>query len=90
MSLTTAPRGTYDLMPNEALAWQWMEMIIREVFISYGYGEIRTPIFEHTELFLRGIGETTDIVEKEMYTFIDKGGRSISLRPEGTAPVVRA
>ena len=58
--------------------------------LAYGYGEIRTPIFEHTELFLRGIGETTDIVEKEMYSFIDKGGRNLSLRPEGTAPVVRA
>lgn len=90
MTLTTAPRGTYDIMPNQALAWQWLEKNIREVFLLYGYGEIRTPIFEHTELFQRGIGETTDIVEKEMYTFTDKGGRSITLRPEGTASVVRA
>ena len=90
MKLTTAPRGTYDILPQDALTWQWMEVNIREVFLLYGYGEIRTPIFEHTELFLRGIGETTDIVEKEMYTFSDKGGRSITLRPEGTAPVVRA
>lgn len=90
MNLTTAPRGTFDLMPQQALAWQWMEATIREVFLSYGYGEIRTPIFEHTELFQRGIGETTDIVEKEMYTLTDKGGRSLTLRPEGTASVVRA
>lgn len=88
--MTVAPRGTYDIMPDQALAWQWMEMNIREVLLAYGYGEIRTPIFEHTELFLRGIGETTDIVEKEMYSFTDKGGRNLSLRPEGTAPVVRA
>jgi len=77
-------------MPDQALAWQWMEINIREILVAYGYGEIRTPIFEHTELFLRGIGETTDIVEKEMYSFTDKGGRSLTLRPEGTAPVVRA
>ncbi|HHT48892.1 MAG TPA: histidine--tRNA ligase [Firmicutes bacterium] len=90
MTLITVPRGTYDIMPKQALAWQWLEKKIRQVFLSYGYGEIRTPIFEHTELFQRGIGATTDIVEKEMYTFTDKGGRSITLRPEGTAPVVRA
>ena len=88
--MTVAPRGTYDILPDQAMAWQWMEMKIREVLLAYGYGEIRTPIFEHTELFLRGIGETTDIVEKEMYSFTDKGGRNLSLRPEGTAPVVRA
>ncbi|NLC54227.1 MAG: histidine--tRNA ligase [Firmicutes bacterium] len=90
MNLTTAPRGTFDLMPQQALVWQWMESSIRAVLLSYGYGEIRTPIFEHTELFQRGIGETTDIVEKEMYTLTDKGGRSLTLRPEGTASVVRA
>ena len=90
MTLTTAPRGTFDLMPQQALVWQWMESKIRDVLLSYGYGEIRTPIFEHTELFQRGIGETTDIVEKEMYTLTDKGGRSLTLRPEGTASVVRA
>lgn len=87
---TTVPRGTFDLLPEDALLWTWVEEKIRSVFRSYGYGEIRTPIFEHTELFQRGIGETTDIVEKEMYTMLDKGGRSITLRPEGTAPVVRA
>lgn len=90
MNLITAPRGTFDLMPQQALAWQWMETKIRAVLQAYGYGEIRTPIFEHTELFQRGIGETTDIVEKEMYTLTDKGGRSLTLRPEGTASVVRA
>ena len=90
MTLTTAPRGTFDLMPQQALVWQWMESKIRDVLLSYGYGEIRTPIFEHTELFQRGIGETTDIVEKEMYTLTDKGGRSLTLRPEGTTSVVRA
>ncbi len=90
MNLITAPRGTFDLMPPQAIVWEWMESTIRKVFLSYGYGEIRTPIFEHTELFQRGIGETTDIVEKEMYTLVDKGGRSLTLRPEGTASVVRA
>src|SRR5690554_731610 len=87
---TTAPRGTFDLLPEEVLVWSWVEESIKCVFHTYGYGEIRTPIFEHTELFQRGIGETTDIVEKEMYTMTDKGGRSITLRPEGTAPVVRS
>lgn len=87
---TTSPRGTFDIMPDEVINWEWMEKTIRRVFRRYGYEEIRTPIFEHTELFQRGIGATTDIVEKEMYTFNDKGGRSLTLRPEGTAPVVRA
>jgi len=87
---TTAPRGTFDIMPDEVMNWEWMEKTIRQVFSRYGYQEIRTPVFEHTELFQRGIGATTDIVEKEMYTFRDKGDRSLTLRPEGTAPVVRA
>lgn len=87
---TSAPRGTFDILPEDALRWRWLEEAIRRVFNYYGYQEIRTPVFEHTELFQRGIGETTDIVEKEMYTFTDKGGRSLTLRPEGTAPVVRA
>ena len=86
----SAPRGTFDILPEEALRWRWLEAAIRRVFDYYGYQEIRTPVFEHTELFQRGIGETTDIVEKEMYTFNDKGGRSLTLRPEGTAPVVRS
>ena len=85
-----APRGTTDILPEEARLWQKIEATVREVMRAYGYGEIRTPVFEYTELFLRGVGETTDIVEKQMYTFEDQGGRSLTLRPEGTAPVVRA
>ncbi|GAW92693.1 histidine--tRNA ligase [Calderihabitans maritimus] len=88
--LTTRPRGTNDILPDEAIKWQYLEKIIREICEQYGYEEIRTPIFEHTELFYRGVGETTDIVEKEMYTFTDRSDRSLTLRPEGTAPVVRA
>ncbi|NLN17373.1 MAG: histidine--tRNA ligase [Firmicutes bacterium] len=90
MSGISAPRGTKDILPGEVEKWQYMEDIVRRVCAGYGYREIRTPLFEHTELFQRGIGEATDIVEKEMYTFTDRGGRSITLRPEGTAPVVRA
>ncbi|NLY88605.1 MAG: histidine--tRNA ligase [Firmicutes bacterium] len=86
----TAPRGTFDILPEDALRWHWLEATIRRIFGYYGYQEIRTPVFEHTELFQRGIGTATDIVEKEMYTFNDKGGRSLTLRPEGTAPVVRS
>lgn len=78
------------MLPEEAAGWQRLEEATRRVFHAFGYGEIRTPMFEHTELFQRGIGETTDIVQKEMYTFTDRGDRSITLRPEGTAPVVRA
>lgn len=88
--LTTGPRGTKDILPEASGFWQYVEKTAREVCNLFGYREIRTPIFEHTELFLRGIGETTDIVEKEMYTFTDRGGRSITLRPENTAAVVRA
>ncbi len=88
--LTAAPRGTKDIMPAEIGAWRYLEQIIREACARYCYEEIRTPVFEHTELFLRGIGETTDVVEKEMYTFTDRGGRSITLRPENTASAVRA
>jgi len=88
--LTNAPRGTKDILPSQAGAWQWLEKKIREVCALYGYEEIRTPTFEHTELFKRGIGEGTDVVEKEMYTFTDRGERSITLRPENTASVVRA
>ncbi len=84
------PRGTNDLLPPETNNWQLIETKIREICYRFGYQEIRTPIFEYTELFERGIGETTDIVEKEMYTFLDRGERSITLRPEGTASVVRA
>ncbi|MBN1868722.1 histidine--tRNA ligase [Candidatus Sumerlaeota bacterium] len=85
-----APRGTVDILPDEAAYFQTMEDTARQVFLRYGYGEIRTPIFEFTELFSRSIGEETDIVSKEMYTFADRRGRSVTLRPEGTAPVVRA
>jgi histidyl-tRNA synthetase len=85
-----APRGTRDLLPGETARWALVESVLRGVFSCYGYRELRTPIFEHTELFVRGIGEATDIVGKEMYTFNDRKGRSMTLRPEGTAGVVRA
>ncbi len=85
-----APRGTYDLLPPASTLRAGLEARMRDVATSFGYGEIRTPIFEATELFERGVGEGTDIVEKEMYTFVDKGERRMTLRPEFTAPVVRA
>ncbi len=85
-----APRGTEDILPEESAQWQWLEGVFRRVCRLYGYKEIRTPTFEDTELFVRGLGETSDAVNKEMYTFIDRGGRSITLKPEATAPVVRA
>lgn len=88
--LTNAPRGTKDILPEQVLNWVELEKKIREICKLYGYEEIRTPIFEHTELFQRGIGEGTDVVDKEMYTFTDRGERSITLRPENTAAVVRA
>src|SRR5687768_9306601 len=85
-----APRGTADILPADAWKWQSVEQIAREVAELYRFQEIRTPAFEHTELFHRGVGETTDIVHKETYTFDDRGGRSLTLRPEGTAGAVRA
>ena len=85
-----ALRGTQDILPNDIYKWLYMENTIRDLCALYGYGEIRTPIFEETKLFLRGIGDTTDVVTKEMYTFEDRGGRSITLRPENTASAVRA
>jgi len=88
--LTSAPRGTKDVLPANVGNWRYVEQIMRSICDRYGYQEIRTPIFEHTELFLRGIGDTTDVVEKEMYTFTDRGDRSLTLRPENTASVVRA
>ncbi|NDL67608.1 histidine--tRNA ligase [Anaerotalea alkaliphila] len=88
--LTKAPRGTSDLYGSAMEAWQGLEEKIRIQCAAYGFKEIRTPVFEHTELFQRGVGETTDIVQKEMYTFQDKKGRSLTLKPEGTAGVVRA
>ncbi len=86
----SAPKGTKDLMLPQVAAWQSVEQKAHEVFTRYGYGEVRTPHFEHSEVFLRGIGEDTDVVGKEMYTFFDKKNRSITLRPEGTAGVARA
>ena len=85
-----APRGTVDLLPEDTRKWQYVENLLKELCQLYNYEEIRTPVFEHTEVFQRGVGDTTDIVQKEMYTFEDRGGRSITLRPEGTAGVVRA
>jgi histidyl-tRNA synthetase len=86
----SAPRGTQDILPGEIERWQRIERVYRAWCRRYDYREIRTPIFEETDLFARAIGEQTDIVGKEMYTFEDRGGRSVTLRPEGTAPVVRA
>ena len=88
--LTNRPRGTNDFLPEQTREWHYVEAILRELCKEFGYEEIRTPIFEDTELFHRGVGDTTDIVQKEMYTFEDMGGRSITLRPEGTAAAVRA
>ena len=88
--LTKAPRGTKDITPKDSYKWNYVEKKFKEVCSLFGYEEIRTPIFEHTELFQRGVGETTDVVQKEMYTFLDKGGRSVTLKPEGTAPLVRS
>src|SRR3954447_15641031 len=90
MSKIQAPKGTVDILPADSWKWQAIERMAREVADLYNYAEIRTPILEHSELFHRGVGETTDIVHKETYTFEDRGGRSLTLRPEGTAGVVRA
>jgi histidyl-tRNA synthetase len=95
----TIPKGVFDILPKDpdtectwknSDRWQYIEMVIRNTCATYGYKEIRTPIFERTELFIRGVGEASDIVSKEMYTFIDKGERSMTLRPEGTASLMRA
>lgn len=88
--LTGAPRGTKDILPGMVNGWRYVEQIIREACREFNYQEIRTPIFEHTELFQRGIGDGTDVVDKEMYTFTDRSGRSLTLRPENTASVVRS
>lgn len=85
-----APKGTKDMLPQDAYKWHYVENTFKDTAKNFGMREIRTPIFEHTEVFLRGVGDTTDIVQKEMYTFKDKGDRSITLKPEGTAPIVRA
>lgn len=84
------PKGTKDVLPSQIYLWQHIEKTARETAEKFAFKEIRTPVFEHTELFSRGVGDTTDIVNKEMYTFLDKGGRSVTLRPEGTAGVARA
>lgn len=88
--ITNAIKGTQDTLPGEAYKVQYVESAMRETAENFGFREMRTPVFEHTELFQRGVGETTDVVQKEMYTFLDKGERSITLRPEGTAGAVRA
>lgn len=88
--ITKAPKGTTDIVPGSSEKWKLVESVFQSEAELNGFAEIRTPVFEHTELFLRGVGDTTDVVEKQMYTFDDKGGRSITLRPEGTAGAVRA
>jgi len=88
--LTQAPKGTRDILPGEVHKWQYLEREFAKICGKFGYSEIRIPVFEHTELFQRGVGDSTDIVQKEMYTFNDKSGRSLTLRPEGTAGVVRS
>ena len=88
--LTKAPKGTKDMLPDEAYKWHYIEKAFADVCETYGFREMRTPVFEHTELFQRGVGDTTDIVQKEMYSFQDYGKRNITLKPEGTSPVVRA
>ncbi|QUI23690.1 histidine--tRNA ligase [Vallitalea pronyensis] len=88
--LTKAPRGTKDIYGNYLSTWKYLEQTVNDICRNFGFHEIRTPVFEHTELFQRGVGETTDIVQKEMYSFTDKGDRNITLKPEGTAGVVRA
>lgn len=88
--LTSAPKGTKDILPSQVYKWHYVEKAFADLCGRYGFSEIRTPSFEHTELFARGVGDTTDIVQKEMYTFEDYGKRSITLKPEGTSPVARA
>ena len=88
--LTRAPKGTKDILPDSSSEWIFLEKKFRDICELYGFSEIRTPMFEHTELFKRGVGDSTDIVQKEMYTFLDYGKRSITLKPEGTSPVARA
>ena len=90
MATYAPPPGTADIFEDEASEWRFLESAAREVFSRYGYGELRTPVFEYTELFQRGLGGETEVVQKEMYTFADRGGRSLTLRPEGTAGVMRA
>lgn len=86
----TAPKGTHDILPNEIPIWNYLEDKMKQICSDFNYKEIRFPVFESTDLFSRGVGDTTDVVQKEMYTFNDKGGRSITLRPEGTASTARS
>lgn len=88
--LSKAPRGTKDITPKDVYKWHYVEKKFREICALYGYEEIRTPVFEHTEVFARSVGDTTDVVQKEMYTFTDRGDRQLSLKPEGTAGVIRS
>ena len=88
--LSKAPRGTKDITPKDVYKWHYIEKKFREICALYGYEEIRTPIFEHTEVFARSVGDTTDVVQKEMYSFTDRGDRQLSLKPEGTAGVIRS
>lgn len=88
--LILKPKGTNDILPSESYRWQYIESVLRKAAADFGYHEIRFPTFEYTELFVRGVGDTTDVVQKEMFTFNDRGGRSITLRPEGTASAVRS
>jgi histidyl-tRNA synthetase len=90
MAVIQAPRGMRDLLPDDVARWQAVEAVVHDLAARWGFREIRTPVVEHTEVFQRTVGEDTDLISKEMYTFADRGGRSLSLRPEGTAPVMRA
>src|SRR6266540_6354399 len=90
MAPIKAVRGVRDILPTETGRWQRVEAAARRTFEAYGYAEIRVPLFERTELFARGIGDETDIVKKEMYTFVDRSGESLTLRPEATASLLRA
>ena len=90
MEKIKALKGTYDILPEDSYKWDYIEKTAKEVCRDFGFDEIRIPVFEYTDLFARGVGDTTDVVQKEMYTFTDKGGRSITLRPEGTAGTVRS
>ncbi|MBO7217567.1 MAG: ATP phosphoribosyltransferase regulatory subunit, partial [Clostridia bacterium] len=88
--INKAPRGTNDVLPSDVHKWQFVEQRLIETASLYGFKEIRVPVFEHTEVFTKSVGDTTDVVQKEMYTFTDKGDRSITLRPEFTAGVIRS
>ena len=90
MAKLSAPKGTKDVLPSDSYRWQYVERVLKQICDDFNFKEIRTPTFESTEVFARGVGDTTDVVTKEMYTFLDKGGRSVTLRPEGTAGVARS